>query len=58
MDLELSGRRALLIGAGRGFGGAAALAMAREGASVAVMARTREAVEERIIVGAAGLDRG
>lgn len=47
MDLDLVGRRALLIGAGRGLGGAAAMAMAREGASVAVVARTREAVEER-----------
>ena len=48
MDLQLGGRRALLIGAGRGLGGAAAVAMAREGVSVAVMARTREAVEERV----------
>ena len=48
MDLELAGRRALLIGAGRGLGGAAAVAMAREGASMAVVARTREAVEERV----------
>jgi 3-oxoacyl-[acyl-carrier protein] reductase len=48
MDLELGGRRALLIGAGRGLGGAAAVAMAREGASVAVVARTPEAVAERV----------
>ena len=47
MDLELSGRRALLIGAGRGLGGAAAVALARERASVALVARTRAAVEER-----------
>ena len=40
MDLELSGRRALLIGAGRGLGGAAAVALARERASVALVART------------------
>ena len=39
MDLELSGRRALLIGAGRGLGGAAAVALARERASVALVAR-------------------
>jgi 3-oxoacyl-[acyl-carrier protein] reductase len=47
MDLELSGRAALLIGAGRGIGGAAALSLAREGCKVAVVARTPEAVEER-----------
>src|SRR2546423_440514 len=47
MDLGLSGRSALLIGAGRGLGGAAALALAREGCNVAVMARTKEAVEAR-----------
>lgn len=48
MDLQLGGRRALLIGAGRGLGGAAAVALAREGASVAVVARTRQTVEERV----------
>jgi 3-oxoacyl-[acyl-carrier protein] reductase len=48
MDLGLGRRRALLIGAGRGLGGAAAVAMAREGASVAVVARTSEAVSERV----------
>jgi len=47
MDLELSGRRALLVGAGRGLGGAAAVSLARERASVALVARTRSAVEER-----------
>src|SRR5207245_4658188 len=47
VDLELSGRRALLIGAGRGLGGAAAVSLARERASVALVARTRAAVEER-----------
>src|SRR5438445_218156 len=40
MDLELSGRRALLVGAGRGLGGAAAVSLARERASVALVART------------------
>ena len=34
MDLQLAGKAALLIGAGRGLGGAAALAMAREGARI------------------------
>jgi 3-oxoacyl-[acyl-carrier protein] reductase len=47
MDLGLAGRRALLIGAGRGLGGAAAVAMSHEGAAVAIVARSREAVEER-----------
>jgi len=47
MDLGLAGRRALLLGAGRGLGGAAAVALARERASVAVVARTQAAVEQR-----------
>jgi 3-oxoacyl-[acyl-carrier protein] reductase len=47
MDLGLSGKSALLIGAGRGLGGAAALAMAREGCKVALVARTRADVEAR-----------
>jgi 3-oxoacyl-[acyl-carrier protein] reductase len=47
MDLELAGWRVLLLGAGRGLGGAAALALARDGASVAIVARTRASVEER-----------
>lgn len=47
MDLQLGGWRTLLIGAGRGLGGAAAIALSKEGASVALVARTREAVEER-----------
>jgi 3-oxoacyl-[acyl-carrier protein] reductase len=47
MDLGLAGKSVLLVGAGRGLGAAAALAMAKEGACVAVMARTKAAVEER-----------
>src|SRR2546422_2143966 len=47
MDLELTEKCVLLIGAGRGLGGAAALAIAREGARVAVVARTRADVEAR-----------
>lgn len=47
MDLELEGWRALLLGAGRGLGGATAIALAREKASVAVVARTRETVEAK-----------
>ena len=47
MDLRLAGKAALLVGAGRGIGGAAAVALAREGCSVAVVARTAAAVQER-----------
>jgi len=47
MDLQLEGSRALLLGGGRGLGGAAALALSEEQASVALVARTRKAVEER-----------
>ena len=47
MDLELAGKAALLVGAGRGIGGAAAVALSREGCSVAVVARTEAMVAER-----------
>ena len=47
MDLGLAGRSVLLVGAGRGLGGAAAVALAREHARVAVVARTRESVEAK-----------
>jgi 3-oxoacyl-[acyl-carrier protein] reductase len=47
MDLQLAGKRALLLGAGRGLGGAAALSLAREGARVALVARTQADVEAR-----------
>lgn len=47
MDLGLSGKAALLIGAGRGIGGAAAVTLAREGCSVVVVARSREMVEAK-----------
>jgi len=47
MDLGLTGKSALLIGAGRGLGAAAALALAREGAKVAVVSRTKADVEAR-----------
>jgi len=47
MDLGLAGRRALLLGAGRGLGAASARALAREGCSVALVARTRSSIEER-----------
>jgi 3-oxoacyl-[acyl-carrier protein] reductase len=47
MDLMLSGKSVLLLGAGRGLGGAAALSLAREGARIAVVARTASDVEAR-----------
>jgi len=47
MDLGLAGRAVLLVGAGRGIGAAAALAISREGAKVALVARTVADVEAR-----------
>jgi 3-oxoacyl-[acyl-carrier protein] reductase len=47
MDLGLAGKSVLLIGAGRGLGGAAAVSIARERARVAMVARTREDLEAR-----------
>ena len=47
MELGLAGKSVLLVGAGRGLGGAAAVALAREKAKVAVVARTAEAVEAK-----------
>src|SRR3979411_1158152 len=47
MDLGLTERCAVWIGAGGGLGGAAAISLAREHARVAMVARTREDVEAR-----------
>ena len=47
MDLGLAGKSVLLVGAGRGIGGAAALAIAREGAKVAVVSRTSADIQAR-----------
>ncbi len=46
MDLGLSGRTALVMGASRGIGRGIAAALAREGARVAIASRSRERLEE------------
>src|SRR5215217_9060283 len=45
MDLGIRGRKALLVGASRGLGKACALAVAREGVNVTIVARTRDVLE-------------
>ena len=45
MELGIQGKRAFVTGAGRGVGRGVALSLAREGAKVAVVARTAEDIE-------------
>src|SRR5262252_1533036 len=45
MQLGIQGRKALLSGASRGLGKACALALAREGVDVTIVARTRDVLE-------------
>jgi 3-oxoacyl-[acyl-carrier protein] reductase len=45
MDLGIAGRRALLVGASRGLGKACALALAREGVEITLVARTAPVLE-------------
>ena len=46
MDLHLTGKRAIVTGGSRGIGFAAATALAAEGADVAIVARTRQALDD------------
>ena len=46
MDLQLSGKTALVTGASRGIGRAIALGLAREGAKLAIAARRVNLLEE------------
>ena len=45
MDLGISGKTALVMGASRGIGRGVAAALAREGARVAMASRSRERLE-------------
>lgn len=48
MDLELSGKRAIVTGGSRGIGKAVAMQLAREGADVAIAARDRSVIDRTV----------
>lgn len=48
MDLELSGKTAIVVGASRGLGREIALGLAREGSSVGIVGRNRAALEDTL----------
>ena len=49
MDMQLEGKRALVTGGSRGIGKAVARAVAQEGADVALLARSADAVHAAVI---------
>jgi 3-oxoacyl-[acyl-carrier protein] reductase len=49
LDLGIRGKKALLTGASRGLGKACALALAREGVDVTIVARTRDVLESAAV---------
>jgi len=58
MELDLSGKVAIVTGGSKGIGRAAVLGFIKEGASVVVCARGREALDETVAaVGASGRER-
>lgn len=48
MDLGLTGKKALVLGASQGLGAACAAALAAEGAAVTLLARSKERLQERV----------
>ncbi len=47
MDLGLEGKNVIITGGSKGIGKSAALAMAKEGANIAICARGEEALKKR-----------